>query len=190
MAFAKDLGVMGETYPIAEVDFLDFIQSRAANIQQSGAWQALQDKSQQKAVQYRDRPKAVAGMLRTQTAKSWHFDPSIVLDHDVKTHEGKIIAARGSRVNPLQVVSLSKTLIFYNSDDPEQVTWVIMQDKKLKGKTKLILVNGSVLNQEKHFKKAIYFDQEARLTSRFGITHVPAIVRQEGWTLRIEEVKL
>jgi conjugal transfer pilus assembly protein TraW len=64
------------------------------------------------------------------------------------------------------------------------------QDKKLKGRDKLILINGSVLDQEKHFKKPIYFDQAGKLTSRFGITHVPAIITQEGMKLIVTEVML
>src|SRR6185437_14514015 len=80
-AFAKDLGVMGETYPIVEIDFLEFIQSRAATFQQTGQWQNLQNKIQQDAIQYRDRPKRVSGISRAQNTKSWLFDPSIRLDH-------------------------------------------------------------------------------------------------------------
>lgn len=188
--FAKDLGVMGETYPIVEIDFLEFIQSRASAFQQTGQWQHLQHKIQQDAIQYRDRPKRVSGITRAQDTKSWLFDPSIRLDHDLLTPDGKLIAPSGTRVNPLAVITLSKALIFYDGDDPDQVAWVMTQDNALKGKDKLILVNGSVLQQEKRFNKSIYFDQEGRLTSRFGVTHVPAIIIQEGSTLHIKEVAL
>ncbi len=189
-ALAKDLGVMSETYPIVEIDFLEFIQSRASAFQQTGQWQHLQNKIQQNAIQYRDRPKSVSGITRAQNTKSWLFDPSIRLDHDLLTPDGKLIAPSGTRVNPLVVIILSKALIFYDADDPDQVAWAMTQDKVLKGKDKLILVNGSVLQQEKHFNKSMYFDQEGRLTLRFGITHVPAIIIQEGSKLRIKEVAL
>lgn len=186
-SFAYDLGVMGETYPIIEVDFLQFIQSRVDMMQKNGQWQSLQRHIQRDAIHYRDRPKVVAGLVRATETKIWKFDPSIVLDHDVTTPEGKLIAMAGTHVNPLIYVSLSKALIFYNADDPDQVKWAIQQDKKLKGHDKLILVNGSVLIEEKRFKNPIYFDQSGRLTSRFGITHVPAIVVQDGLALRIKE---
>lgn len=188
--YAKDCGVMGETYPIKEIDFLDFIQSRIEAMQKNGQWQSLQNRVQQNAIHYRDRPMKVAGISRARETKNWKFDPSIVLDHDVTTSDGKIIAIAGTHVNPLRYITLSKTLIFYNGDDKEQVKWVIEKDKKLKGRDKLVLVNGSVLLQEKQFRKPIYFDQSGTLTSRFGITHVPAYVTQEGLVLRITEVKL
>jgi hypothetical protein len=41
---------------------------------------------------------------------------------------------------------------------------------------------------EKHFKKPIYFDQAGKLTCRFGTMHVPAMVTQDGMTLKVMEV--
>lgn len=188
--YANNLGVMGETYPIAEIDFLDFIQSRVESMQKNGHWQALQDRIKQDAIRYRDRPKKVEGLTRATETKTRIFDPSIILDHDVTTYDGRVIAKANTRVNPLNYITLSKTLIFYNGDDPEQVNWVSQLDRKLKGRDKLILVNGSTLEQEKHFKKPIYFDQAGFLTSRFSIRHVPAQVSQDKFVLLIKEVKL
>jgi len=188
--YAKDCGVMGETYTIIETDFLEFIQSRIESMQQNGKWQQVQVNMQQHAIQYRDRPHAVKNISRAEEVKSWKFDPSIVLDHDLTTHEGKLIARAGTRINPLEYMSLSKTLIFFDGDDETQVKWVIELDKKLKGRDKLILVNGSVINQEKKFSQSIYFDQSGTLTLRFGITHVPATVTQNGLRLRITETRL
>ncbi len=190
VTYANDLGVMGETYPILEMDFLDFIQSRIEQIQKSGQWQALQNRAIRSAISYRERPPRVVGITRARETKIWKYDPSIVLDHDVISSGGKMIAVAGTKVNPLNFITINKTLIFYDSDDETQVKWVLEQDKKLNGKDKLILINGSVLDQEKRFKKPIYFDQSGKLTSRFGITQVPAIVYQEGMALRVVEVKI
>lgn len=189
-SYAKNLGVMGETFSISEIDFLDFIQARITKLQSGGEWQNIQKKIQEDAIRYRDRPKKVDGVSRAQKTKSWAYDPSIRLDHDVITPDGKRIAAAGAHVNALNYMSLSKALIFYNGDDPDQVNWVLAQDKKLGGRTKFILVQGSLLQQEKQCKKQIYFDQGGRLTTRFGITHVPAIISQDGLALRIKEVLL
>lgn len=188
--YANDVGVMGETYAIIEMDFLDFIRSRIATMQQNGQWQSLQNRVQQDAVHYRDRPKPVTTLTRATETKTWKFDPSIVLDHDITTPEGRLIAPAGTRVNPLMTLSLSKALIFYNGDDDDQIKWALEQDKKLKGHDKLILVNGSVLDQERQFKKSVYFDQAGTLTIRFGIKHVPALIVQEGQRLKIMEISL
>jgi conjugal transfer pilus assembly protein TraW len=188
--YARCIGIIGQTYAIKEIDFLDFIQSRALAMEQNGFVNKLQNDMKKSAASYRDRPISVYGVEHATEAKSWLLDPSIVLDHDVVTPDGKLVAARGSRVNPLVHVSLSKTLIFYNADDKEEMKWVAGLDKKLKGEDKIILVNGSILKEEKRLSKQVYFDQSGRLTARFNIKHVPATVVQEGTFLRINEVKL
>ena len=187
-SYAKNIGMIAQVYPITEVDFIEFIQERASHMEQDGSLNSLQGTMQTRANQYRDRPKSVGGIKKVTQVKTWLFDPGIVLDHDIISPDGKIIAFRGTYVNPLIYVSLSRTLIFYDADDKAQHEWAIALDKKLKGRDKVILVNGSLLNEEKYFSKAIFFDQEGRLTQRFGISHVPATVDQEGKSLRIHEV--
>ena len=41
----------------------------------------------------------------------------------------------------------------------------------------------------KAWQVSVYFDQQGALTSKFGITQVPAMVSQEGLRLRIDELK-
>lgn len=185
---AKDLGVMGDVYTIREMDLLSLIQSRVVSLQQSGQWQAIETDMQQRAMRYRDRPTAVPGLTKATETKSWLFDPSITLGRDVTAPDGTRIVRAGTRVNPLTKISLSKALIFFDGDDEDQVKWVLKQVKAQQRPAKLILVQGSLLQQEKTFHQPIYFDQSGRLTKHFAIQHVPAIVSQQGLQLRIMEV--
>ncbi len=189
-SYAKNFGTFGETYPITETDFLEFIQSKALAYQKSGQWQETLNSTRDQAEKYRDRPTMVDGLSKAVVSKVWDFDPSITLDHNISTPDGKLIAIAGTRINPLVYVPLSKTLIFIDADDKSQVLWAVKLDEELVGKDKVILVNGSVLAQEGAFKKAVYFDQGGRLVKRFSIEHTPATVAQNGLKLRIHEVKL
>jgi conjugal transfer pilus assembly protein TraW len=188
--YAKNVGTIGQIYSIKEVDFLEFIQSRALSMQQNGLLNRLQNDMQKNAEEYRNRPTPVKNVAHSTETKSWILDPSIILDHDVLTPEGKLIAAQGTRVNPLAYIALSKALIFYDADDKKEMQWVLEMDKKLNGKDKVILVNGSLLIEEKRLGKQVYFDQSGHLAERFNIKHVPAIVIQEGQHLRVSEIKL
>jgi len=190
ISFAKDLGVMGDVYTIRETDLLTLIQSRVVSLQQSGQWQAIETDMQQRAMHYRDRPSPVSGLNKATETKSWLFDPSITLGRDVIAPDGSRIVRAGTRVNPLTKISLSKALIFFDGDDEAQVKWVIAQIKVQQRPAKLILVKGSLLQQEKTFNQPIYFDQAGRLTKHFTIQHVPAIVSQQGLQLRIMEVRV
>ena len=53
----------------------------------------------------------------------------------------------------------------------------------------LVLVAGEPLNLMRKWKKQVYYDQGGILARRFAITQVPAIVRQEGRRLRIDELR-
>lgn len=187
-SFAKDLGVIGQVYPIKETDLLEFIQKRILIMQQNGDWQKLQNQWKERVSKHVDRPLAVSNIHRTVTKKIWRYDPSISVPYDLKDNEGSIFAKAGTRINPLSFTSLHTALLFYDADDKEQVAWVKKLNKKYAGKTKLILVNGSILQQEKIFQQPIYFDQQGRLTTTFHITQVPAVVYQDGMELVIEEL--
>jgi conjugal transfer pilus assembly protein TraW len=188
ISYAKDLGVVGQIYSIKETDLLEFIQKRVNVMQQNGEWNKLQDRWRDNVSKHTDRPLAVSKIRKTIAAKLWKYDPSISVPYDLKDSEGKVFAEAGTRVNPLSFRSLHTALVFYDADDNEQIDWVKKINKKYAGKTKLILVNGSVSQQEKIFHQPIYFDQQGRLTTIFHITQVPAVVYQDGMDLAIAEV--
>jgi len=185
--FAKNLGKVGQVYPIKEIDLLDFIQMRLQVMQQNGDLKKINQEMVDKAKKHADRPLPVTGISDAKSYKRWDIDPSVMIPYDLKDHNGAVLAQAGTVINPLTKVSLKEALIFFNGDDREQVAWVSKVDQALHGKDKLILVNGSVLEQGKFFKRNIFFDQQGRLTNKFKIGHVPAMVRQEGLHLRVEE---
>ncbi|MCE3237360.1 MAG: traW [Gammaproteobacteria bacterium] len=188
-AFSSNLGVVGQVYFIAENDFLVVIEERIQEMQKNGGWLKIQYQIKKRIAEHADRPTSLF-LPRTQTEKIGQINPSMTVPYDVKDAGGKVILPMGTTVNPLSMVSLTKELIFYDADDITQVRWVKNYDKKLKEagiKDKLILVGGSVSSQSHLFARAIYFDQAGRLTRKFGIQHVPAIVTQSGLFLRIKE---
>lgn len=189
LAQARVLGTYGDTYPIAEQDFLAFIQHRLTVMKASGQLEQFQKQLQTNSQQHAERPTPVANITRTAIPRSWIFNPAITLPHDVKDSNGNVFAKKGTQFNPLEKVRLTKALLFFDSDDRKQVTWAQKLDRQLQGKTKLILVKGSIVQAGKQFQKPIFFDQQGRLTTRFTIQHTPALVIQEGLMLRIQEVK-
>jgi conjugal transfer pilus assembly protein TraW len=87
------------------------------------------------------------------------------------------------------VVSLSKHLLFFDGRDSEQVRRARRLIDHYGGKVKPILVAGSYLDLMKAWQLSVYFDQQGVLIRKLGITHVPALVSQEGSRLRIDELK-
>lgn len=187
---AKNLGVIGHAYPIAEMNFLEWIQTRLQEKINNGElaqWQTAQNTSMHA---YADRPTPVAGLTPAQQHKSWLYDPTLTLMHDVYDAEGNIKLSAGTRLNPLDHVTWTNTLLFYDGDDAAQVNWVMQINQQLKGHVMLILTQGSISEQTTKLKKRVYFDQGGQLVQRFGITHLPASVMQDEKQLRITEIKI
>jgi len=187
-ARAENLGAIGPTYPIAERNLLDHIMSRLREKERTGELKKFEQLAKERATQSVSNPKPVPGLTRAETARTYYFDPTFVLDRNVVDERGAVLFPAGTRKNPLEVVGLSKHLLFFDARDPRQVTRARELIEVYQGRVKPILVGGSYMDLMKSWKLHLYYDQEGVLVRKFGITAVPAIVSQEGQRLRIDEV--
>lgn len=190
LAGAADLGTLGPTYGIAEPHLLNFIEERLRAKERSGELQHLMREAQSRGIAAVRQPQPVAGLRATETARTFYVDPTFTLDRNIVDAQGRLLFAAGTRKNPLEVVSLSKRLLFFDARDPRQVGQARELIARYEGKVKPILTGGSYLDLMKAWRVAVYFDQQGTLTRRFGIRQVPALVSQEGQRLRVEEVVL
>lgn len=187
---AVDLGVIGPTYGISEPHLLNFIEQRLREKEGSGELQRLMQDAQARGIDAVRRPVAVPGLRATETARTFYVDPSFTLDRNIIDAQGRLMFAAGLRKNPLDVVTLSKQLLFFDARDSRQVTRARELMARYEGKVKPILTGGSYLDLMNAWRVPVYFDQQGSLTRRFGIRQVPALVSQEGLRLRVDEVAL
>lgn len=180
----QDLGTHGPLFDIGEENMIDFLQNKLKKIEREGGLETLQETWKQKIVEGLKRPKAVDGITRTTTLKQWRVDPTLVIENDIVTPNGKILAKKGDKINPLHHVMPPKGFLFINADDQDQVIF----SKKYLEKFDLILVKGSPLDLQDELKVPVYFDQGGYLTKKYNITHVPAFIKIGKETLVIEEV--
>lgn len=185
---AADHGQMGETFPIIETDLLTAIETKLKNLEASGGIEALQRQMQSQAVASVRRPKPVEGLSPATARREWLFDPSIALEDDIHDTKGNLIATRGSRVNPLDMVSLSQDLVFVDGTNPAQIDWAVRSFGA--AKAKIVFVSGSPFDAMKPYQRRFYFDQGGGLVARFGIRHTPAVVTGAGRALKVSEVPL
>ena len=188
-AQAKDLGVIGAVYSIQETDLLQWITARLEHLKATGKFKQLNKTLEQHAINTVKRPRPVAGVVHTREPRSFTFDPSILIDHDIKDQNGQVIVRAGTKVNPLDHVSLMQPLLFIDADDPKELLWAKQQDTQFHHREKIILIKGPVIALMKQWHQRLYFDQLGKLVQRFRIEQVPAIVTQEAKHLRVQEVK-
>lgn len=189
-AYAKDLGVRGQTYKIVEEDPVVQIERKLAAMEKSGELEEHKKILQERTKEKLSRPTRVKGISKATEDRVFYHDPTFTLKEDIKDHEGNIIHKAGAIINPLDTVPMRIGLLFIDGDDKEQINYAISQDKKSLGTFNITLINGSPIELEKEYNIPIYFDQMGILTQKFGITKVPSIVFQEGNKIRIQEIKL
>src|SRR5947207_3921491 len=187
---AEALGTVGETYAIAEPHLLSYIEQTLREKEKSGELAHLEEQAKSRVIDSIRNPRPLARIRPTQTARTFYFDPSIRVEQNITDDKGNIIVPAGTTKNPLEVVSLSKHLLFFDGSDSEQVRHARALIDHYGGKVKPILVARSYLDLMDAWQLSVYFDQQGVLTGKFGITQVPALVSQEGMRLRIDELKL
>ncbi len=202
---AKDLGVHGSICPIAEEDPIALIQNKLKKMEEKGELLKHNLLIQKRTKESVERPSPVEGISKTTKSRLFTYDPTFTVQKDIKDHLGRIIYAKGTKINPLETVTMTEDLLFIDGDDPEQKSWafdrieksVVSEQKERR--IRLVLVKGPPLALSEELGIPVYFDQGGFLTKKFGINHVPAIVGQSNPTaektvkslcLHIEEVVL
>jgi conjugal transfer pilus assembly protein TraW len=189
VVMSEDLGVAGKTYEITETDLVDYIQSELRSMQADGRLAEQQQRMRERVQATAKRPPGRT-LPRANVSRFFHIDPSVTTDYDVVDHLGNVIYRAGTTVNPLDYTTLSTPIVFFDGDDEKQATWV----REFLGDTPdryvALLTNGSVIELMQAWNIRLYFDQHGRYSEQLGITALPAIVRQEGLLLRVDEIAL
>jgi conjugal transfer pilus assembly protein TraW len=190
VARSEALGKIGPTYPIAEQNLLEHITAKLKEKERSGEIAKLQQQARARATATVTNPPPVPGLKAADSARTFYFDPSVQLPQNVLDERGHVLFAAGTVKNPLDVISMSKHLLFFDGRDARQVKRASELIDLYRGRVKPILVGGSYLNLMKSWQIPVYYDQQGLLVRKLGITAVPAIVSQEGKRLRVDELAL
>lgn len=182
---ARDYGQTGQAFPVIESDLLSTIEGRLRRADATGELARTNAMFAKRVEAKVRRPDPVAGISPAVAAREWDFDPTVRLERDIRDQKGNLIATAGQSINPLDFVRVRQALVFIDGDNADQIAWATGRYTDLNAK--IIFVSGSPIEQMTARKRRFFFDQDGKLTSRFGIEHVPAIVRQAGRIMRITE---
>ena len=187
-AAAKDLGVRGATWPVAEPDLLAQIETRLLEMQHSGALARLETQAREHARRRLAEPDPVPGIAPAREERSRLFDPAVTVARDIRTNGGILIAAAGTRVNPLERMTLVRDLMFVDGRRTAEIAWALAREEESGRPAKIVLLAGRPLDLMRRHARPFFFDQGGRLAARFGIAATPSLVEQAGSRLRITEV--
>ena len=185
-ASAKDLGVRGATWAVAEPDLLVQIEARLAAMQRSGEMARFEVEAPERARGRLEKPEPVAGIAPALARRSWTFDPSIEVARDIRAHDGMLIAAAGTRIDPFRYAPLTRDLLFVDGRRDAEIAWALGHARP----SKIVLLAGRPLELARRHGRAFFYDQGGRLAARFGIAATPSLVVPDGAHLRITEIPL
>ncbi len=181
---AKDLGVRGASWAIAEADLLAEIEARLVELERSGALARLEGEARDRARRKLEEPVPVGDVAPATEERSRLFDPGIAVVRDVRAADGALIAAAGTWVNPLARMKLVRDLLFVDGRREAEIAWALAHARP----AKIVLLAGRPLELMRQHRRPFFFDQGGRLAARFGLRRTPSLVAQDGTRLRITEI--
>ncbi len=181
---------IGPVHPITEPDMLQEIERVLRKKERSGELARLQKEAVERSKRSVENPRPVPGLTQAERNRTFYWDPTFTAPNTIRDPEGRVIVAAGTAINPLDHVTLSKHLFFFDGRDVRQVAKALSIIKHYDGRVKPILVAGPVAELTRRWKRQVYFDQGGSLVRRLTITKVPALVSQEGRRLRIDELEV
>ena len=184
-ALAADLGVHGQIWPVTEANLLERIAAELGRAEADGRLAAFNSRLKDQATgAFTNRP--ALALARVTKPSHRLFDPTITVRRDIRDHQGRIIVAAGTTLNPLDRLPLDTALVFIDGRDPDQLAFAL----GYQGPAKLILTGGNPLALMKEHDRQFFYDQKGVLTAKFGLRAVPSVITQKGRQLLISEVHL
>ncbi len=195
-AYAEDLGIKAQTYPLdrdAREVFKDIVRQKQRTGELDQFWQNYQAKTIASIKQ-----PAPLGIKSDYTVRQELRDLRFVMARDMHNEKGQRLVKAGTVVEPLKIQPLVSGLIFIDGRDPQQVDYAIAQGRKQP--LKIVLTAGSPYDLRVQYQghdwwggKTIpfYFDQRKMIISTlkrlYGIdvNAVPVMLTQRGDQLAV-----
>lgn len=186
--------MLGETYPVEEPDVLAIIEDRAKKFDWQSATKRAKERMARNLSPKFDLPTVL------EDAETF-FRPVFKVPHDIEVpatdkNPRTLLAAAGTEIRILDHTRLQVPIIVIDANDARQVAMLQRWQQGPLAKADVFVVGGYQDGQtepnfselSKQMKKVVYPWQN-RMSERFGVQAVPAVVEQVGDQLRIRYVK-
>lgn len=183
---AKDLGVFGAVYAIAEKDALREIEEKATRADLNRM--VNKDELTKKLKNYTPEDlKAIKDLPRARKERTFLVDMTYTLEQDIADDKGTVIYPKGYTFNPLDYIIYPGTLVILNGAIREQVAWFTASPYSRDLSVKVLITDGSYADLSKVLKRPVFYASKAVIEA-FRIRAVPSVVRQEGRFMEVKEI--
>ena len=196
-ALAEDLGAKAPGFAIDQ-DGREQLKAIARQKVDQGAFEAYKKEFIKRNLDAIKNP-APLGIKTAYGQRTELKEARYVMPADVKDQNGRIVARRGTVIEPIKISPLQAGLLFIDGRDEAQIQYALRAYRA--APLKIILVAGSAFDLRVRFKDLIingsktvpfYFDQRAMILRqlnslyRIDINSVPALLTQDGGKLRLD----
>ena len=174
---------VGPLHDITEPDILEAMEEKAEKYN----WQASLDQAKEKL------SKADNGLLppldipAAKRSREYSIDPSVVVRRDITLPDGRIVAKKGTVVNPLDYIPFPNFYAIYDPSDKRQDK-IVHQWLSLHPNMTILATNNNREATEKLGHPVFPLPETIR--ARFQIDEVPAIISQDGSKIKIQVVSV
>lgn len=182
---AKDLGVFGAVYDIAEKDALKEIEEKARNVDINRI--INRGDLARKVKNYTPEDLKDVKLPPARKDRTFLVDMTYTLDRDIADERGNVIYPKGYAFNPLDYVNYPGILIVLDGKSQSQIAWFRGSDYNKDLKTKLVITDGSYTELSRTLKRPVFYASRA-IIGVFQIQAVPSIVRQDGALMEVREI--
>ena len=181
----KDLGIAGNTYPIAEPDALQEIQEKAKTININKYMNKARLEKRTKEFKPIDLP-----VLKPASVdRSFTVDLTYTLDFDITDGKGAIVYPRGYTFNPLDYIRYNKTIVVINGNNKKQLEWFENSEYAKDINILLLITNGSYYQVKERLKQQVFYANKL-IVERFKLKAVPSVIQQKGPVLEVKEIAI
>ena len=180
LGMIKNLGVVGETYPIVEPDVVAELKEQAAKTKKLS-----DDEFREQMKSY--QPEDLHHLPRATRDRTFLVDMTYTLDRDLLDGDGKVIYPRGFTFNPLDYVSFSGGMLVIDGSDPMQVKWFTETPYANNHQVRLLLSGGYAYKLIKELKRSVFYLTK-EIADRLQLAAVPSLVIQKDDKLEVREI--
>lgn len=184
-AYAKDLGTVGTTYPIAEKDLMIEIEARAASVD----WKSIIAKEKENVK--KTAAKADTNIPAADKNKTFYLDMTYMLDHDIYTYNtaGEITGVlypKGFIYNPLDYIQIKEIYVILNGNRKSEVEW-FKRKYALSPLVYPLITEGNAIEIAENIGRPVFILRK-NMKELFKIEKTISIVYPEGRKLRVDEI--
>jgi conjugal transfer pilus assembly protein TraW len=176
----NNLGVVGETYPIAEPDVVAELKEATAIKNRF-----RDDEFFERMKIY--QPEDLHHLSRATRDRTFLVDMTYTLERDLLDGDGKVIYPKGFTFNPLDYVSFSGGMLVIDGSDPTQVRWFTKTPYVNNHRVRLLLSGGYAYNLIEELKRSVFYLTD-EIADRLQLAAAPSLVIQKGDKLQVREI--